>query len=85
MNNAIASVSERLLHAKFALERLSLMKTFQALCLLDQDVKDEFEEICALINQSRSITITFVEAVKNDRRQKRLRYKKNRKMRMSST
>jgi len=84
MNSAIASVGEKLLHIKFALDRMSLMKTLQALNLLDPDVKEELEEISSLVNQARSITITLEEAVKSDRREKRQRYKRNRRARMTT-
>lgn len=79
MTTPLEKVNELLLQAKFQMDRLRSGKTFQALQLLDSEVQEYSDEIYELVNKARFISLTYVETMRNDRREKRHRYKKNKK------
>ena len=79
MTTPLERVNENLLQARFQMERMRLSKTYQALELLDTDIKENMDEIYQLVHQARFISLTYIETLRNDRREKRQRYKINKK------
>ena len=79
MTTPLERVNENLLQVRFQIERMRLSKTYQALELLDTDIKENMDEIYQLVHQARFISLTYIETLRNDRREKRQRYKINKK------
>lgn len=79
MTTPLERVNENLLQVRFQIERMRLSKTYQALELLDPDIKENMDEIYQLVHQARFISLTYIETLRNDRREKRQRYKINKK------
>ena len=79
MTTPLERVNENLLQVRFQIERMRLSKTYQALELLNTDIKENMDEIYQLVHQARFISLTYIETLRNDRREKRQRYKINKK------
>ena len=79
MTTPLERVNENLLQVRFQIERMRLSKTYQALELLDTDIKENMDEIYQLVHQARFISLTYIETMRNDRREKKQRYKINKK------
>ena len=79
MTTPLERVNENLLQVRFQIERMRLSKTYQALELLDTDIKENMDEIYQLVHQARFISLTYIETLRNERREKRQRYKINKK------
>jgi len=85
MTTSIEAVNENLLQASFQMDFLRSRRQFQALQVLDPEINDTLNSISNLIDTARSIAITYVETIRNDRRDRRHRYKANRQKRRAQT
>jgi len=77
MTSPLETVNDCLLSVKFTLGGLRCGKTFKALELLDEAFVEELDSITKLLDDSRSLLIAYIETMRNDRREKKQRYKEN--------
>lgn len=85
MTAPLDGICDALLNAKYSMERLKSGKTFHAIRLVDESAHEEAQYTSDLIDTARQCLITYTEALRNDRREKRQRYKANKKKRTTPT
>lgn len=83
MTTPLEGICSELLNARTSLEHLVISNTFKALQMLDPMFQEGLEEACDQVDRARQCLITYTEALRNDRREKRQRYHKNKKLRTS--
>lgn len=85
MTAPLDGICDILLNAKCSMERLKTGKTFHAIRLVDESAHEEVQYTSELIDSARQCLITYTEALRNDRREKRQRYKSNKRKRTNPT
>jgi len=83
MTTPLDGICSDLLNARTSLEHLVMSNTFKALQMLDPMCQEYLEEAGDQVDRARQCLITYTEALRNDRREKRQRYLINKKLRAS--
>jgi len=81
MTQPLEEANELLLECKFCIQSLQGTSALRALTILTPEVDEELSKVSYLINHAHTKMLAYVEAMRSDRREKRWRYKKNKKRR----
>jgi len=79
MTTPVDEAVELLLESKFCLQSIQDEKALKVLPILLPEVNNGLERLSYLLDHTQGKLIAYVEAMRHDRREKRSRYKKNKK------